>query len=133
MVAEALVLDFKSRLAGLTVYEGTVPKGPSFPYVLVLPSVTSPSERRLSRDPAGSAFRVQTTVVGLTAASVRIVAARVRDSLEGARLVAPGLVVGRLEEVPNSQPVLEDRDVTDPATGLHPLFQPLEWTAVLSQ
>lgn len=132
-LSEALVADFKSRLSGLTVYEGTVPDGPSFPYVLVLPAVSSPSERSLGRSPVAPSFRVQTTVVGLSAASVRIIAASVRDALEGARLAAPGLLVGRLEEVPNAQPILEDRDVTDTATGLHPLYQPLEWTAVLSQ
>jgi hypothetical protein len=126
-VAEAVVTEFLSKLSGLTVYEGTVPDKPTFPYVLALSGFTGPVERSITRSPQSRAFRAQTTCVGLTAASVRIVADRVRRSLEGARLQGV-----RLEEVPNGQPVLEDRDVTDTGTGLHPLYQPLEWRAVLS-
>jgi hypothetical protein len=63
---------------------------------------------------------------------VRIIAAKVRTALEGAWLSAPGLNVGRLEEIPNGQPITEDVNVTDTATNLHPLYVPLEWIAVYS-
>lgn len=128
-MSEALVTEFENLLSGLTVYSGRVPAKPAFPYVLVLTSDPRLPERSFARTPAGSRLWAQTTVVGLTAASVRIVSRQVRDRLEGSRLTGN---VGRIEEVPNGQTILEDRDVTDAATGLHPLYVPLEWVAVYS-
>ena len=128
-VSEALVTEFENLLSGLTVYSGRVPAKPAFPYVLVLTSDSISGERSMARTPAGSRLWAQTTVVGLTVASVRIVARQVRARLEGSRMTGN---VGRIEEVPNGQPVLEDRDVVDTATGLHPLYVPLEWVAVYS-
>jgi hypothetical protein len=119
--------EFLALLAGLTVYDGKVPDRPAFPYVLALPGDSGPGERSQARTPQSQRFEARTTVVGLSAASVRVVSAAVRSRVEGRRVGG-----GRLEEVPNGQPILEDRDATDTATGLHPLYQPLEWIAVLS-
>lgn len=111
----------------LTIYEGTVPAKPKFPYVLVMGSVPRVAGRGLTRVPQGSVARYRTTVVGLTEASVRIVGGRVCGLLESARFKVPGYVLGPVESVPDDLPIWEDTDVTITDTNTHPLCTVIEW------
>ncbi|QWY79642.1 tail terminator [Arthrobacter phage Persistence] len=125
MTGDALATAFESLLTGFTVYKDKVPGTPSFPYVFVLTNFPSVTERAKSRDVQARQLRSRTTVVGLTAASVRIIAQKVSDRLEGQRLTVDGWNLGRIESEPNDQLILPDNDVV--VNGQNPLYQPFDW------
>lgn len=127
MSGDALATSFESLLTGFTVYKDKVPKDPSFPYVFVLTNFPTISERSLARSATARALRSRTTVVGLTAASVRIIAQKLTDALEGKRPVVAGWVLGSIESVQNEQPIQPDFDVVIPGTAENPLYQPFDW------
>jgi len=79
----------------------------------------------MARSVQSRVLRSRTTVVGLTGASVRIIAQKLTDSLEGKRPAVTGWVLGAIESVSNDQPLLPDNDVT--INGQHPLYQPFDW------
>jgi len=131
MTGDALAAGFEALITGVTVYKDRVPATPSFPYVFVVTNFPTFSERAVTRSVQARAMRSRTQVVGLTAASVRIVAQKLTDALEGKRPEVPGWVLGAIESVGNDQPLLPDEDVT--INGQHPLYQPFDWVLVGSQ
>lgn len=127
MTGDALATSFEALITGVTVYRDKVPASPSFPYVFVLTNFPSVAGRAVNRRAQFHHLRSRTTVVGLTAASVRIIAQKLSDSLEGERPTVAGWVLGAIESVPNEQPIQPDNDVTIPNTNQHPLYQPFDW------
>lgn len=127
MSGDVLAAGFEALLTGFTVYKDRVPSNPSFPYVLVTTNFPTVAERSLARSAMVRVLRSRTTVVGLSATSVRVVAQKLSDALEGRRPVVPGWVLGSIESVPNDQPIQPDLDVTIPDTAENPLYQPFDW------
>lgn len=125
MTGDALASAFESLITGVTVYKDKVPGTPSFPYVFVVTNFPTVAERSVSRSVLARVLKSRTQVVGLTAASVRIIAQKLTDALEGKRPTVAGWVLGAIESVPNEQPLLPDEDVT--INGQHPLYQPFDW------
>ena len=115
------------KLSGVTVYAGHVPKEPSYPYVYLSSNVPDATERSLGRRATAVQHRFRTTAVGLTDDSVRIIADKVVRILDGSRFNVQGWVLGKMENQPNDQRIQEDRDVTDPDTGVHPQYAVLDW------
>jgi hypothetical protein len=109
----------------LTIHQGKVPASPTFPYVLVAGSVPRVAERGVTRVPQGAVAKYRTTITGTSENSVRIIAARVANAIEGARLDVPGYLVGRVESLRNDLPIMEDNDVT--INSMHPFYTVLEW------
>lgn len=124
---DALATAFESALTGFTVYRDKVPSAPSFPYVFVLTNFPTVGERSLARRAQTRHLRARTIVVGLSGASVRIIAQKLTDALDGKRLTVAGWVLGAVESVPNEQTIQPDNDVTIPGTSEHPLYQPFDW------
>lgn len=131
MTGDALATAFEALITGVTVYQDKVPSSPSFPYVLVLTNFPTVSERAMSRGVQARHLRSRTTVVGESAASVRIIAQKLSNALEGKRPTVAGWVLGAIESVPNEQPILRDDDVV--IDGQHPLYQPFEWILTASE
>ena len=127
MTGDALANGFEALLTGFTVYKDKVPASPSFPYVLVSTNFPAVAERSNARRVLAEHLRSRTVAVGLTGASVRIVAEKLTRCLEGKRPVVAGWSLGVIESVPNSQPLQPDLDVTLPGTNANPLYQPFDW------
>lgn len=127
MTGDALATSFESLLTGFTVYRDKVPASPSFPYVFVLTNFPMVAGRAVNRRAQLHHLRSRTTVVGLTSKSVRIIAQKLSDALEGKRPTVAGWVLGAIESVPNEQPIQPDRDVIIPGTSDSPLYQPFDW------
>jgi len=135
-MSEPLAEAFKALLVlpqTTKLYDGTVDANPTYPYVLLRADFRMVHDRSMTR--AGQSYRLpaRTTISALTSSAVRAAATPVVDSLEGARLVVPGWSCGTVESVPNEQHILEDFDVTDTATGKHPLYLVLDWVFVASR
>ncbi len=125
MTGDALASGFEALITGVTVYKDKVPSTPSFPYVFVTTNFPTVSDRSMARSVHARALRSRTQVVGLTAASVRIIAQKLSDALEGKRPTVAGWVLGAIESVSNDQPLLPDNDVI--INGQNPLYQPFDW------
>lgn len=133
MTGDALANGFEALITGVTVYKDRVPANPTFPYVFVLTNFPSVAGRSHARTVQSRHLRSRTMVVGLTAASVRIVSQKLSNALEGKRPVVAGWALGAIESVPNEQPMQPDLDVTIPGTNLNPLYQPFDWVLTGSQ
>jgi hypothetical protein len=133
MTGDALAAGFEALITGVTVYRDKVPSSPTFPYVYVLTNFPTVSERSQARSVSARQLRSRTVVVGLTAASVRIIAQKLSSALEGKRPAVAGWVLGAIESVPNDQPIMQDTDVTVAGTSQHPLYQPFDWILTGSQ
>lgn len=127
MTGDALATAFEDLLVGFTVYKDRVKADPAFPYVLVMTNFPTVAERSLSRSVTARVLRSRTVVVGATAASVRVIAQKLTDALEGKRPEVPGWNLGRIESVPNDQPMQADLDVTLPVSAENPMYQPFDW------
>lgn len=127
MTGDALASAFQNLITGVTVYKDKVPSSPSFPYVLVLTNFPTVAERSRARSGQAHVLRSRTSVVGLTGSSVRVIAQKVTDALDGARLTVSGWVLGAVESVPNEQTIQPDLSVTIPGTAENPLYQPFDW------
>lgn len=103
------------------IHKGTVPANPTFPYVLVQHFLPKAADRSLNRTIHARSERWRVTVAGQTEDSVWVVSAQVSAALEGARIGGQ-----RVEEIPNSLPILEDLDVTL-SNGRHPFYLVTEW------
>lgn len=124
---DALATAFESLLTGFTVYKDKVPSSPNFPYVFVLTNFPTVAGRSSARRVLYRNLRARTIVAGITPSSVRIVAQKLSDALEGKRLTVAGWTLGAVECVPNEQPIQPDEDITIPGTAEHPLYQPFDW------
>ena len=133
MSGDALAAGFESLITGVTVYRDKVPASPSFPYVFVLTNFPAVAGRAVSRRAQFHHLRSRTTVVGVTGASVRIIAQKLSAALEGKRPAVAGWVLGAIESVPNEQPIQPDRDVTIPGTATHPQYTVLDWVVIGSR
>ena len=131
MSGDALAAGFEALITGVTVYKDKVPALPSHPYVFVVTNFPTVAERSAARSVLARVLKSRTIAVGLTAASVRIVAQKLTDALEGKRPDVPGWVLGSIESVGNDQPLQPDTDVT--INGQHPLYQPFDWILTGSQ
>jgi hypothetical protein len=127
---DALAAAFEALITGVTVYKDKVPSSPSFPYVFVLTNFPTVAERAMTRGVHAWQLHSRTTVVGESGASVRIIAQKLSDALEGARPVVSGWVLGRIESEPNDQPIQPDTDVTIPGTTNNPLYQVFDWKLI---
>lgn len=127
MNGDALATSFEALLTGFTVYKGKVSSSPTYPHVLVLTNFPTVSERSMARTASARALRSRTLVVGLTPASVRIIAQKLTDALEGKRPSVDGWTLGAIESVPNEQPIYHDRDVILPGTSDSPFYQTFDW------
>lgn len=132
MTADLLARSVESLLTGMTVYPGTVPKSPTYPYVLVTTNFPKAVERGQSRMVQARELRVRATVVGETVQQVRIFCQKVDPQLEGARLEVPGWRLGRIEARPNDQDIIPDRDVTL-TNGLNPVYVPMDYVLTASR
>ena len=128
----ALATALESLVTGIQTYSVKVPPSPVYPYVLLNASLPSPNDRGLSREPQAVTGRIRATVVSFDAVSVRWGCGKVMDSLEGARPDVAGWNVGRVENVPNDQPMLVDTDVFITNRG-NPVYQPMDFLVVASQ
>lgn len=131
MSSDALVKALTALVAGVAVHDGSVPANPAYPYVLASSSFPRVSDRSQARSVHAQQVKLRTTVVGLTAASVRVIGQKVSDALEHAALVVPGYTLGRVESVPNDQPILEDLDVV--VNSRHPQYVVLDWVMTASR
>jgi hypothetical protein len=127
MTGDALAAGFEALITGVTVYKDKVPSSPSFPYVFVVTNFPTVADRSMARSVSSRVLRSRTVVVGLTGASVRIIAQKLANALAGKRPVVTGWVLGSIESIPNEQPLQPDQDVTIPGTSDHPLYQPFDW------
>lgn len=127
MTGEALAASFEALLTGFTAYKGKVPSSPTYPHVLVVTNFPTASERSMARSVSARALRSRTTVVGLTPGSVRIIAQKLSDALEGKRLTVAGWNLGAIESIPNEQPIYHDRDVIIAGTTDSPFYQTFDW------
>ncbi|CAN7466393.1 hypothetical protein LJR013_003196 [Pseudarthrobacter oxydans] len=127
MTGDALASAFEALITGVTVYRDKVPASPSFPYVFVLTNFPTVAGRAVNRRAQFHRLRSRTTVVGLTGSSVRIVAQKLSNALEGKRPTVAGWSLGAIESVPNEQPIQPDTDVTITGTNQNPLYQPFDW------
>jgi len=133
MTGDALAAGFEALITGVTVYKDKVPSSPSFPYVYVLTNFPTVADRSQARTVSSRHLRSRTVVVGLTAASVRIIAQKLSNALEGKRPTVAGWLLGSIESVPNEQPIQADEDVTIAGSSDHPLYQPFDWILTGSQ
>jgi hypothetical protein len=131
VTGDALATAFEALLTGFTVYKDKVPSTPSFPYVFVVTNFPTVAERSQTRSVLSRRLKSRTIVVGLTGASVRIISQKLTLAVEGKKPVVPGWVLGRIESVPNDQPIQPDTDVT--INGQNPLYQPFDWILTGSQ
>ena len=120
--------QFMALLAGISnVHDGSVPKTPALPYVLVTSFIPRIGDRSLSRSVHSKVERWRTTITGASSDAVRIIATKVAADLEGARIGG-----WRLERVPDDFPIWEDLDYTDPLTGGYLHYTILEWRVTTS-
>jgi len=132
LIASKVDQDYILRgTTGTRVYLDKVPGTPSYPYVYVLTNFPTVAERSAARSVQSRALRSRCIVAGLTGASVRIIAQKLTNCLEGKRPVVAGWTLGAIESVPNEQQLLPDNDVT--INGQHPLYQPFDWVLTGSE
>jgi len=125
VTADALSKAVTALVTGVTAHADTVPAIPTYPYVLITSSFPRVSDRSQARSVHALQVRIRTTVVGLSDTSVLVTGQKVSDALEHAEVEVPGYVLGRVESVPNEQPILEDLDVT--VNSRHPQYAVLDW------
>jgi hypothetical protein len=131
MTGDALATAVEALLTGFTVYKDKVPATPTFPYVFVVTNFPTVAERSHTRSVMAHRLKSRTIVVGLSGASVRIIAQKLVDAVEGQKPSVAGWVLGRIESVPNDQPLQPDTDVV--INGQNPLYQPFDWILTGSQ
>lgn len=117
---------------GLPVHIVTVPKAPTFPYVVLwgdlgVEESGDESGDSLADIPTALPLRPRATYVGLSAESVFITAQRVRNSLRRARPVVAGRSCSKLRQTTLTD-IQVDTDVTINST--HPVFAVDEFSFV---
>ncbi|TDE02836.1 hypothetical protein [Jiangella asiatica] len=105
----------------IALYDGQVPKEPTFPYVVLW---TTPGDRTapaLSNEHTQFETRLYTTYAGASADAVRFVADKVSGTLLDVRPIVAGRSCWKLATL-YSEPIRQDSDVTLPGTNLHPMY-----------
>lgn len=117
----AAVIALLDAVADLTVYDGHVPSEPAFPYAVVYADNGTRSEVSIGFASDQLSMLVQVTSVGATADAARIIADKVSTALLDITPTITGRICApiRLED---TRPAIEDRDVTIPGTGSHPIY-----------
>jgi len=120
--------------AGTTVYRGTVPEAPSYPYAVLWgdlgeESSGGPDGDSLEDSLSVLSLRPRVTYAGLTFDSVLIVARNVRATLSRKSPAVTGWRTNPLRQS-TLMDVQVDRDVTIPGSGAHPLFAVDEFALV---
>jgi len=106
----------------LTFYSGgQVPDEPTFPYAVLYMDTSIEDGTHLCGDTDMATFRFQVTSVGLSDDSAVIVADAARTLVLDVRPTVAGRSCTRIRKE-TSIPVRADKDVTDTATSLHPMF-----------
>lgn len=122
--------------AGTTVYRGSVPDVPSYPYAVLWgdlgqESSGGPDGDSLQDIPDILSLRPRVTYAGLTFDSVLIVARNVRAALNRKTPVVAGWAPSKLRQAPLMD-VQTDASVTL-TNGLHPVFAVDEFSLVSSK
>lgn len=118
----------------LSVYRGSVPATPSYPYVVLWgdlgdESSGGPDGASLRDDLSVLSLRFRATYAGLTFDSVLIMCRNVRAALSMKTPNVAGRVCGPLRQS-SLMDVQVDRDVTISGSGAHPLFAVDEFALV---
>lgn len=118
----------------MTVYRGSVPDTPSYPYIVLWgdlgdESSGGPDGGSLRDDLSVISLRFRATYAGLTFDSVLIMCRNVRAVLSGKIPTVAGRVTGPLRQSALMD-VQVDRDVTITGSGAHPLFAVDEFALV---
>jgi hypothetical protein len=108
-------------IASIGFYDGQVPNQPTFPYRVLYMDTGNERAERLCATSQRVDFRFQITSVALSAVGVGAVADASRAVLLDVRPVVAGWSPGLIRKE-QTLLVREDRDVTDTATGLHPMY-----------
>ncbi|GAA1337144.1 hypothetical protein [Arthrobacter roseus] len=127
-----LAAALENLVVGIQTYKGEAPSTPIYPYVLLNAPLPLASERSLARSGQSVDARIRATVVAFDSVGVRWGSQKVVDALEGVRPVVTGWNVGRVENIPNDQPIQVDTDVNVPGYG-NPMYHPLDFIAVASR
>ena len=127
-----LAAALENLVTGIQTYKGEAPSSPIYPYVLLNASLPLTGERSLARVGQSVTARIRAIVVAFDPAGVRWGSQKVVDGLDGAHPVVAGWNVGRVESVPNDQPIQVDTDVNIPGYG-NPMYHPLDFIAVASR
>lgn len=111
---------------GLTLYRGSVPEGPEYPYAVLWGDIGEessggPDGDSLEDVPDVLSLRPRVTYAGLTFDSVIIAARKVRAALNHKVPVVTGWRPNKLRQS-TLMDVQTDRDVTIPGTTDHPMF-----------
>lgn len=114
----------ETLLAGCSVTgypEGQIPDEPDLPYWVLYMDTGNDRQTKMCRSTDEVTFHFQVTSVGLTDASVRVVAGKTYDLLVDVR---PAVAAWKNHPIrrTNSIPVREDKDVTLTASNLHPMY-----------
>lgn len=111
-----------ARLSGVgTVYDGHVPPNPSYPYAVVWIGSGERDPLDLTTRSVDLDLPIRVTSVGATAAAARITADRVAVALIDAQVSVSGWTCWPIRH-DIAQPATEDRDITIPGTGTHPVY-----------
>lgn len=111
--AHLAAVKTKLELAGLIVYDGTVPPGATVPYVVLFPDQGQASSTRFDQVSDQRVFRVQTTSVASTVEQARWAAEKVHGALLDAVLTISGRATWPVRHE-TSRPIERDDDVTPP-------------------
>ena len=119
--------------AGLTVYRGSVPDAPSYPYAVLWGDLGTESSGGTDGDSLRDGtdvltFRPRVTYVGLTFDSVLIICRNVRAALNHKAPIVTGWAPSKLRQS-SLMDVQTDTDVTL-AGGAHPVFAVDEFSLV---
>lgn len=119
----AAVLALLQADTTLRVYDGTVPASPVLPYVVLWsPPIPTASQDTLSGRSGWFEQIPQTTVVGYTPESVRVVSRRVRTALLDVVPVVVGRVCLPIRMDGDPLPIQPDNDVAPPV-----LWSAIRW------
>jgi hypothetical protein len=107
--------------AGVAYLTGQVPDTPVFPYRVVRFGVGFDAASKLCNVSDRHEFWFYVTSVAESDEGVAITADVTRFVLADARLIVPGYNVSPIKRT-TSTPITADDSVTNPVTGLHPMF-----------
>ncbi len=121
MSAQAHAAAILSLLSTMTVYDGTVPASPSYPYVALYISPLNADDNDITFSSNEQRYDIHLTCVGATAASARVMADKVATALLDKSPTVSGRQCWPLR-VAFADRAHEDRDVFIPETATHPLY-----------